>query len=378
MLPHDHAAAGGDGYLSSFQSDIELLINLLEQTPGQAAQRTDESLPETAAALPMPDNAPVASQPTSQPAEAWQEAEDDGPLDMEKTLLSAMSADMPPPDIPSAPTATGTHQNAAAPERAPRPPRVPSPQPARQERLVMRVVWLESEITAMHRQLDNRDELIAMVAPVISLIIAERVRESRDEMAEALYPVIGKTIGKAVTEALRELARRVDTTVRSKTNVKQAFQWWRMRMQGVDPQASALRALLPFSVQEIFLIHTESGLLIHHISNTNTLTDADLISGMLTAIRSYVKDSFAYKDGSLDEITYGDFRILMEDGTLAILAIVIQGNEPANFREHMRTQLTELHLMCSSTLRDFTGDPVDEEKVMPFLKPLLESPDDTA
>jgi OOP family OmpA-OmpF porin len=243
-----------------------------------------------------------------------------------------------------------------------------------------RVAQLEAELKQVREQLRDSEMLVALLSPLISQAITERVRDSRDEVAEALYPVIGKTITRAVSEAIRDLARSIDSRMRQGLNSpRQLVQELGMRLRGVDPQSANLRRLLPFQVQEILLIHRETGLLIHHLSSIDTMTDADIISGMLTAIRSYVKDSFgSNKDGSLDAISYGELRILIEEGSLVYLAVVLQGVEPGGFQSYMRQQLSEIHTMAGKQLRNFTGDPLDEQLIAPLLQPLMEGVDDSA
>lgn len=56
---------------------------------------------------------------------------------------------------------------------------------------------------------------------------------------------------------------------------------------------SAFRTALPFKVEEVFVIHRESGLLLHHETrDPASMSDSDLISGMLTAIRDFAQDAF--------------------------------------------------------------------------------------
>ncbi|NJP07777.1 MAG: hypothetical protein HC837_20245 [Chloroflexaceae bacterium] len=307
----------------------------------------------------------------------------DATLDSTEALLWHLL--LHPPEAGALPTGTPhpAANQAHGPDTGRHSSESPAQQPAdgsaknRRERLVLRVTELEAEITSLQQQLDDTDRLIHLLSPVIGMVIAERVRESRDEVAEALYPVIGKTIGKAVAEALRDLIRTVDRTFQAGLRSPSMLKRLQLRLRGIQSPEALLRSLLPFQVHEIFLIHKDSGLLIEHVSNTNTLTDADLIAGMLTAIRSYVQESFAQNDGSLDSISYGDLRIFIEEGTAALLAVVVEGHEPVGFQNRMRVQLTELHIAYGALLRVFTGDPIDSRKTLPFLQPLMESIDDT-
>lgn len=280
----------------------------------------------------------------------------------------------PPADFP----ADGSPPPAVSPRAVPGAATVPTPSPSMQQlRSILltpeqqRIQQLEAEIARLNRQMADHEALIDLLSPVIAQAIMERVRESQDEMAEALYPVIGRSISKAVSEAMRDLARRIDTTMRQDIpqRIRQSLGF---RLRGINPTEGALRQLFPFVVREIFLLHPESGLLICHQSYSGTLSDADLIGGMLTAIRSYVRDSFT-TEGSLDAIDYGDLRILIEEGRLVVLAVVLQGIEPSGYHTVMRQQLLRLQSDHADMLRHYEGDMPDPDLVLPYLRPLHES-----
>ncbi len=170
------------------------------------------------------------------------------------------------------------------------------------------IAKLEAHIPDLQRQFHDRDALMQMLSPAISQAIAQQVQEARDEMVEALYPVIGRTVQRAVSEAMRDLARRIDHMMCR--SLRMFLLWrWVLWMRGIRPADAVLRKGLPFQINELFLIHHESGLLIQHLSASATLTDAHLIASMLTAIRSYVQKAFIpHSDHSLDSIEYGDMQ----------------------------------------------------------------------
>ena len=64
-----------------------------------------------------------------------------------------------------------------------------------------------------------------------------------------------------------------------------------------------------------------------------------LIGGMLTAIREFARESFGRgrTDTELDEIQYGDERIILQSGQYAYLAVVIRGVQRVNESERNRT-----------------------------------------
>ncbi len=221
----------------------------------------------------------------------------------------------------------------------------------RTEELAGRVAELE------HRTGDP-ERLVAAIAPLMGDIIRDAVRKGRDEMIEALYPIIGQLIGRAVAEAIRDLARAIDARMRTSFDLKLIWRRVRGRLAGVPAEALALREALPFRVAELFLIHRETGLLLLHLSNEpDTAEHADLISGMLTAIRDFAQDAFGRgQEGQLDEIQYGSRRILIEATRHAYLAVVVDGIEPPGFRAAMRERIIAIENGYNTALVRFDGD----------------------
>lgn len=204
---------------------------------------------------------------------------------------------------------------------------------------------------------DQRTEMAQALGPIIGEATRYQIKNSRDDMVEALYPIVGDAVARAVGEALNDLRDRIDRQIRpNRVNVEQTII---DRMRGVDPAELAIRNALPFEINQIFLIQHDSGLVLEFINrDSDELTDSDLVSGMLTAIRSFVNDSFnaGEEPEDLSEIQYGDESIIIESGTVAYIAAVIQGIEPEGFRSLLRTLVNELHIQYRQELADYEGD----------------------
>ncbi len=216
---------------------------------------------------------------------------------------------------------------------------------------------------------DSRDEMADALGPIISESIRVQIRNSRQDMVDALYPIIGSTVQKAVAESAREFQRNIDARLKV-TFGTGALRTAIARMRGVSPSELAMRDALPFTIREIFLIQQGSGLLLAHTHpGSAEITDSDLISGMLTAIRDFVQDSFgqAHDDDELDEIQYGSQRIIIQSGRAAYMAIVISGVEPEGFRAQVRQFVSELHVAHEIAFRDYNGNPT----TLPHLQPKL-------
>lgn len=214
---------------------------------------------------------------------------------------------------------------------------------------------------------DSGPEIAEALGPIMGEAIRVQIRDSREEMVDALYPIIGSLIQKAVSERFRELQRNIDARLRSAFGPRSTLRRFLARLRGVSDAELALRDALPFEIKEVFLIHRTSGMLIARSRQDGLQADdSDLISGMLTAIRSFVKDAFQ-EDNELDEIQFGEDRIIIQNGAHAYVAAIVAGFEPEGFRTALAELVSNLHLRYNSALRDFDGDP---EK-MPHFQPLL-------
>lgn len=215
---------------------------------------------------------------------------------------------------------------------------------------------------------DSRDEMAEALGPVMGEAIRVQIRNSRTTMIEALYPIIGELVQRSITEAIREIQRNIDARIKAAVGPQSLWRTLLARLRGVSPAELALRDALSFGVEQIFLIQRGSGLLLAYKNLTDEApstaeaiqaADSDLISGMLTAIRDFVQDSFGrgQKEEELNEIQYGRQRIIIQSGQAAYLAVVINGTEPAGFNAKLRQFISELHLHHKKALHDYQGDP---------------------
>jgi len=219
---------------------------------------------------------------------------------------------------------------------------------------------------------DSRDEFAEAVAPVIGPAIRHQIRDAKHDIIDSLYPLIGQIISKAISEAFRELTRNIDARLHQQLNFRSSFNRLIARLKGVSEAETVLRDSMPYSVQHVFLIHHQNGLLLTHLSaSEGQADDLDLISGMLTAIRDFVKDSFGAGEGELEEITHGDQRILLESGQYAYLAVVLEGVEPTGYSHLMGRVINAVNVQYEESLRDFTGDMGQLPEFKPLLAPLF-------
>jgi hypothetical protein len=120
-----------------------------------------------------------------------------------------------------------------------------------------------------------------------------------------------------------------------------------------------------YTIEEVFLVDNAGVLLVHLSQWESKAIDAKLVSGMLTAVQEFVKDSFRGSDngpqikmneGALGKLEYGDFQIVLERGTYTFLSAVISGNDNKRLRKRMKDVIDEFETKYSSVLVDWDGD----------------------
>lgn len=210
---------------------------------------------------------------------------------------------------------------------------------------------------ALREQVRLEPEAIAnAIAPEMGKAIKDQIVMERDAMVDALYPVIGSTISKYLAATLETINRKVEETL-SVEGVKRKI---RARIQGVSEAELLLSESVPFFVQNAFLIHKNSGLIIAEVQQAEgPALESDMIAGMLTAIRSFVNEYIAQSGdmSELDDIKYGNAQVMLEVAGYCYLAVVVQGQPPQAFAREMSRTLSHIVQSCGDEIEAYEGDP---------------------
>lgn len=112
----------------------------------------------------------------------------------------------------------------------------------------------------------------------------------------------------------------------------------------------------PARIEEVFLVYRD-GILISHLSRTMVEDkDRDLLSGMLTAVQGFVKDSFQYGEHrELHQMEFGDYRMLIEQGKHVYLAVVYRGRDSPIIRKKVRDVLGLVEAAYGDVLANWDG-----------------------
>jgi OOP family OmpA-OmpF porin len=221
----------------------------------------------------------------------------------------------------------------------------------------------------------GRDRQLARaLAPTVETAIGESVRRNPRQIATAIFPVLGPAIRKAIADALAGLVASINSALEhsvSPRGLRWRLEAWRT---GVPFAQIVLKHALVYRVEQVFLIHAETGLLLSHAWTPELPpSDPDLVSGMLTAIRDFVADSFARDGdaGGLRRFTVGELTVMVEQGPQAILAAVVRGQAPDELLGKLQDTLERVHLEYAEALAGFEGDTTPFEPARPLLEGCL-------
>ncbi len=109
-------------------------------------------------------------------------------------------------------------------------------------------------------------------------------------------------------------------------------------------------------VDEAFLVH-ESGLLLVHLSKSlKAAKDQDVVAGMLTAVQSFIRESFAKGPSrELRQMDFGHRKILLRKGFWCYLAVVVRGRRPAAFTLRIGRALSKVERTYWRMLASWDG-----------------------
>ena len=109
------------------------------------------------------------------------------------------------------------------------------------------------------------------------------------------------------------------------------------------------------AIEDIFLLHRSGLLLKHYTRRLRPNVDSDVLSGMLVAVQDFIKDSFRGEKGGLNEIRFGEIRIVIIEGKWTILAAVVRGARPFDIQPELGVALTDLEAKYEDPLIDWDG-----------------------
>jgi len=200
--------------------------------------------------------------------------------------------------------------------------------------------------------------IAAALTPYVEQGLKTSVRQSPQVIVDAIAPVLGPAIRQAIVRALQGMLQSVNQTLGQGISIR-GLRWrveaWRT---GKSFAEIVLLHTLRFRVEQVFLIHRDTGILLQHVAmDSGTTQNHDLVSGMLTTILQFVTDSVgSTHEPGLEQYHVGDLTIWVEQGPRALLAAVVRGTPPQSLRTRFARTLEQIHIDAADSLNTFNGD----------------------
>ena len=125
------------------------------------------------------------------------------------------------------------------------------------------------------------------------------------------------------------------------------------------PQAKAEPEEEAYILEDVFLIFKDGRLIHHDTRRLKPEVDNEMLGGMFTAIQEFISQTFPTEDGSkgmIDEIKYGDAKILLEHGKYVYLAAVVKElKDTEKLHERMSKLIKAIEARTEDTLSTWDG-----------------------
>jgi len=209
--------------------------------------------------------------------------------------------------------------------------------------------------------------------PIVERSFHSSVRKNPKELADAIYPIIGPAIRTSIGAAIRDFAEALNQIVEKSASFRSIR--WRIEalMTGKPFSEILLSRSLLYSVEQVFLIHRPSGLLLQHAAAKDSVVkDADMVSGMLTAIQDFLSDSFTDGGQELETVDAGRFKLWLTYGPKLLLVGAVSGTAPVELRQKFRKTLDDIEAALQREISSFKQNDLSVfEPALPFLEACL-------
>ena len=153
-------------------------------------------------------------------------------------------------------------------------------------------------------------------------------------------------IKKYIQQEFKILSDKINAQLQKSFSLKNWTRKFKSKVSGIDEENLIIQELAKTEIHEIFIIEKNSGILIANFSKAKTI-DKDVISAMLTAIKSFVEDAFKTGNDSLESIEYGLYNIHIQNFNSYYFAVVAHGVFDSAYKGKLEYELlnfAEKHL----------------------------------
>lgn len=226
----------------------------------------------------------------------------------------------------------------------------------------LREILLHDDREALQQlrdELDNPERLSKKVSPIIdehinfmkqhfpvefknavNKIVEQKIRDSQQELLNVIYPALGLMIRKYISHQIQLMKEKIEDQIRRTTNATLIWRKIRTSIFGVSESDLMIATAEKPTVEEVFIIERESGLL-KGSASLRPAFNRDVVAGMLTAIKAFVEDAFEKESQELELVQYGTYQIILHNFGTYYIALAVSGLLSAGEKDRLVTAILE-------------------------------------
>jgi len=250
-----------------------------------------------------------------------------------------------------------------------------------EEKISQRVELLEKTIEERERLSEKVNPIVASqiddfkksipetLGPTITETLRKEIKINKDAVVDALYPILGKMIKKYVAQEMKLLSEKMNNQLSFLSFFKRKF---KSGVTGQNENEIMLGDMATAQIEQVLLIEKDSGILKASYSKSSTM-DEEMVSGMLTAIKSFVEDAFNQRNQELESIEYELYEIHLQSFATHYIAVVISGNYMLSAKNKLQDIIFDFYHSFMAMNLDLVFETKNTEKsIVPVPKSRIE------
>lgn len=220
----------------------------------------------------------------------------------------------------------------------------------------------------------SAERLSIALEPTVTDAVHSVAHANPELFGEILAPTIGAAVRKAISETIEAMLERLNVALERSLSVESVR--WRIeaRRTGRPFAEVALLRTLRFRVEQVFLLQTETSLVLQHVADPVIGPQTpDQIGALLGAIDAFGREAFGpvSPETHLKKFELGELTVWISRGAEITMAAVIRGNASLAMGDELRAVRERVELQCRGDLRRVAGDVRSFEATRPVLELLL-------
>ena len=190
-----------------------------------------------------------------------------------------------------------------------------------------------------HQINEFKESIPETLGPAITETLKKEIKINKDAVVDALYPILGKLVKKYVAQEMKLLSEKMNSQLGFLSFFKRKF---KSSVTGQNESGLMLGDLASAKVEQVLLIEKDSGILKASYSKSDAM-DEEMVSGMLTAIKSFVEDAFNQRNQELELIEYELYHIHLQSFATHYIAVVISGNFTLSAKNELQDKIFDFY-----------------------------------